>query len=118
MDAQKKASLEGAGINVKVALDRFMGNEKMLDKYLNRFLTEKSYAALEAAVAADDQKAAEAAAHTLKSVCGTLGCEAMQQMVVAQEAAMRGGDWSVAIAMMPQVAEAYKKVCDGLKAIL
>lgn len=118
MDAQKKANLIAGGINVDAALDRFMGNEAMMQKYLNRFLNEKSYAALLAAVNANDQAAAQAAAHTLKSVCGTIGCDAMHNLVVAQEAAMRSGDWAKAVNMMPEVENAYNAVCATLKANL
>ena len=42
MDATRKARLEAAGINVDGALERFMGNASMLERYLGRFLEEKS----------------------------------------------------------------------------
>lgn len=93
-----------------------MGNEKMLEKYLGRFLNEKSYAALLAAVEADDKDAAGAAIHTLKSVCGTIGCLGMQEMVVNQEKTLRGGDWAGAKAMLPQIDAEYKKICAALQA--
>lgn len=116
MDAQRKTRLIEAGVNVDNALERFMGNEKMLEKYLGRFLTEKSYAALADAIAASDQAAAQAAAHTLKSVCGTIGCEGMQALVVDQEAAMRAGNWDAAVAMMPEIAKTYEQICAVLQA--
>lgn len=118
MDSQKKENLVNGGINVDAALDRFMGNEAMLLKYLNRFLTEKSYAALLQAITAENQKDAQAAVHTLKSVCGTIGCEEMQNMIVAQEAAMRSGNWAEAVSMMPQIEQAYSRICETLKANL
>ena len=118
MDAQKKNQLITGGINVDAALARFMGNEAMLLKYLNRFLSEKSYAALAEAIKANDESAAQAAAHTLKSVCGTIGCEKMQSLVVAQEAAMRSGDWQKAVEMMPEVEAEYNTVCANLKTSL
>ena len=52
MDQDRKARLEAGGINIHGALERFMGNEAMLERYLQKFLTEKSYAGLEAAIAA------------------------------------------------------------------
>lgn len=115
MEANRKAKLLEAGINVDSALERFMGNEKMLEKYLGRFLSEKSYAALQAAVAADDQAAAGAAVHALKSVCGTIGCLGMQDMIVAQEKAIRGGDWEGAKAMMPEIDATYRVICAALQ---
>lgn len=102
-------------MDVDSALDRFMGNEKMLDKYLTKFLNEKTYAALLAAVGADDEAAAGAAMHTLKSVCGTLGCSGMQALVVEQERKLRAGDWAGAKAMMPEIEQVYNTICGALQ---
>lgn len=110
MDAARKQNLIANGINVESALARMMGSEKMLEKYLGRFQDEKSYASLNAAIEANDEKGAQAAAHTLKSVCGTLGCEAMQALVVAQEQKMRSGDWQGAVAMMPEITAEYDRI--------
>ncbi len=93
-----------------------MGNEKMLEKYLGRFVSEKSYSALKDAIAADDPEAAAAAVHTLKSVCGTIGCQAMQELVVEQEKAIRSGDWETAKELMPTIESAYNVICAALQA--
>ena len=116
MESERKTRLEASGINIYEALERFMGNEKMLEKYLGRFLEDKSYAALVAAVAADDQAQAQAAVHTLKSVCGTIGLTGMREQVLAQEAAMRSGDWARAKAMMPEIVSEYERICAVLRA--
>lgn len=114
MDAEKKERLTAAGIDLKSALDRFMGNEAMLEKYLGRFLNEKSYNELVQAVAADDSEAAGRAVHTLKSVCGSLGFGEMQTLVLEQEKAIRGGDWENAKEMMPDITASYEKICAAL----
>lgn len=114
MDAEKKARLEGAGIDLKSALDRFMGNEAMLEKYLGRFLNEKSYLELVQAVKDDNQEIAARAVHTLKSVCGSLGFGEMQALVLEQEKAMRAGEWAKAREMMPEIAASYDKICAAL----
>ncbi len=105
-------------MNVDSALERFMGNEKMLLKYLNRFLEEKSYASLLEAVQKDDAEGAAIAAHTLKSVCGTIGCTGMHEMVVEQEKAMRAGNWQQAKDMMPAIEKTYDSICVALRANL
>ena len=114
MDAQKKARLEEAGIDLKSALDRFMGNEAMLEKYLGRFLNEKSYQELVQAVKDDDAAQAARAVHTLKSVCGSLGFGDMQALVLEQEKAMRAGEWEKAKGMMGAVSDSYEKICAAL----
>ena len=59
MDQDRKTRLEEGGINLSGALERFMGNEPMLERYLEKFLTEKSYAQLLEAVAAGDNDAGD-----------------------------------------------------------
>lgn len=114
MDAGKKERLIAAGIDVKSALERFMGNEAMLEKYLGRFLNEKSYNELVQAVAEDNSEAAGRAVHTLKSVCGSLGFGEMLPLVLEQEKAIRGGDWAKAKEMMPEITASYEKICAAL----
>lgn len=111
MDQDRKTRLEEGGINLSGALERFMGDEAMLERYLGKFLTEKSYAQLLEAVAAGDRETACIAAHSLKSVCGTLGCETMQKLVLRQEQCIRAGNWDEAVTMMPDIAASYRKIC-------
>lgn len=115
MDSQKQDVLNAAGVNVEQALARFMNNEKMLTKYLGRFTTDKSYADLEAAMAANDHEAAKIAAHTLKSVCGTLRCDNMYALVIEQETAMRSDDWDKATKLMPEITAEYNKICQAIQ---
>lgn len=114
MDGEKKARLEAAGIDLKSALERFMGNEAMLEKYLGRFLNEKSYLELVQAVADDNAESAGRAVHTLKSVCGSLGFGEMQALVLEQEKAIRTGEWEKAREMMPAITASYEKICRAL----
>ena len=62
MDQTRKARLEAGGIMVDEALERFMGNEAMLERYLQKFLSEKSYAMLRDSLASNDWEAAGRAA--------------------------------------------------------
>lgn len=111
MEQARKAKLEAGGINVNSTLERFMGNEAMAERYWQKFLNEKSYAMLRDAIDADDRETASMAAHTLKSVCGTIGCEAMQELVVQQERHIRAGEWEDAVGMMPEISRAYESIC-------
>lgn len=111
MDEEKKARLLAGGVNLQSALDRFMNNEKMLERYFDKFLNEKTYAELLKAIDEDDRETAQRAAHSLKSVCGTLGFEAMSRLVIDQEAKMRAGDWDGAVAMLPDIKNAYQSIC-------
>lgn len=115
MEEAKKASLVAGGIDVDGAMGNFMGNEAMFEKYLKKFLAEKSYQNLLAAVEAHDPENARLAAHTLKSVTGTLGCKAMNALMIRQEGLFKSGDWDGGVAMMPDVTAAYEHICAVLQ---
>lgn len=116
MDQTRKARLEAGGIMVDEALERFMGNEAMLERYLQKFLSEKSYAMLRDSLASNDWEAAGRAAHTLESICGTIGCEAMQELVILQERHIRAGEWKEAVGMMPEISNSYENICGVIRA--
>lgn len=118
MDAQKKAELENAGINVDAALNRFMGKEAMLQKFFSRFLTDKSYAGLQAAMQNGDTETGKAAAHMLKSVCGTIGCENMQNMVINLETLLKAGNTDEADKLFPEIEAEYARINSALEKFL
>ena len=101
---------------VDEALERFMGNEAMLERYLQKFLSEQSYAMLRDSLASNDWEAAGRAAHTRKSICGTIGCEAMQELMILQERHIRAGEWKEAVGMMPEISNSYENICGVIRA--
>ena len=72
MDAAFKAELEEMGMDVDTTVNRFMGNEGLYLKFLNKFQNDQSVA---------DQNAEEAfkSAHTLKGVAANLGLDPIAQ---------------------------------------
>ena len=56
MQPQTKETLSAAGININDGLERFMGNEALLTRFLKRFLEDSNYRTLLHAVSAGDQK--------------------------------------------------------------
>ena len=105
MDALKKERLAAAGIDVDGALERFMGNDALLERFLKKFLADGNYAALSAAVAAGDP-----ASHTLKGVCGNLSMPELFGLLTSQVEALRAGDWDKAAGLMPEIDRAYESV--------
>ncbi len=110
MDAMKKERLTAAGIDVDGALERFMGNDALLERFLNKFLADGNYAALSAAVAAGDPAAALTASHTLKGVCGNLSMPELFRLLTCQVEALRADDWARAAGLMPEIDRAYEAV--------
>lgn len=114
MDNMKKQRLTDAGIDISEALGRFMGNENMLERFLDKFLKDPNYEKLVAALEADDPEAALAASHTLKGVCGNLSMTKLFDLLTEQVKKFRSGDFCGAKEMMPEITRAY----DGVTAAI
>ena len=115
MDEKKRQRLEEAGIRVEDALGRFMGNEMLLERFLGKFLEDKSFGQLQEAVAAGDRETALRASHTLKGVCGNLSISRLYELAARQVDLMRAEKWEGAVAMMPEMEEAYRTATAAIR---
>lgn len=79
MDAAFRAELEEMGMDVDTTVNRFMGNESLYLKFLNKFQNDRSVANIQQYIT--DQNAEEAfkSAHTLKGVAANLGLDPIAQ---------------------------------------
>lgn len=114
MDNLRKNQLIDANIDVDAALERFMGNEALLERFLKKFLADENYKKLTAAIAENDKEAALTASHTLKGVSGNLSMTVLFDLLTCQVGAIRSDDWQSAVDMMPDITKAYD---DIIKAI-
>lgn len=114
MDSQIKAGLMAAGVDVDEALERFMGSEAMLSRFLKKFPADQGFATLTAALEAGDHEGAVNAAHTLKGLCGNLSIKPLFTGFDRQVALMRAGDWDAAAAMVPQLTEDYNRALEAI----
>ena len=117
MDETIRQRLEAAGINVEEALERFMGNEMLFQRFLKKFLEDESYRKLEESVQAGDPDGALKASHTLKGVCGNLSMNVLHGLLTEQVAAFRAGDWERAVSMMGDIAQAFSQVCSAVQSL-
>lgn len=118
MNPIDKQVLVDAGIDVDGALERFMGSEALLVRFLRKFPADPNFSALETALAAGDCDGAFTAAHTLKGVCGNLSITALFEAVSRQTEQLRAGDLAAAAAMMPALTAQYQDVCRAIQAAL
>lgn len=72
MDERKRQKLQSIGIDLDEALERFMGREEMMLKFLLRFPQDPNFCQCKEAMEHKDTDAAYAAAHSLKGVVGNL----------------------------------------------
>ncbi len=115
MDMEKRAQLTAAGIDLDSALERMMGNEALLERFLKRFLDDANYGRLAAAIDAGDAEAALTASHTLKGVCGNLSMQRLFDLLTRQVAALRADDFAAARDIMPEITAAYEQVTDAIR---
>ena len=114
MDAQKRETLCAAGIDVDAALERLMGSDALLERFLKKFAADANYARLQAAFEQADRDGAIAASHTLKGMCGNLSMTALFDLFTRQVALLRADDWSAAAALMPDIAQGYEPAVQAI----
>lgn len=88
----KREKLEAAGIRVDETLERFMGNEQMMEKFIKRFSEDQTMDRLEANIKSGNWEEAFKSVHTLKGVVGNLGMEELYQCASALTEKLRVQD--------------------------
>ena len=92
---------------------RLMG-EKLVRKFLLKFLDDKSYADLERTLSEGDYKEAFRAAHTLKGVAQNLGFEKLQRSASELTEALRGDKPLTDMALLKKVQEDQKELVEAI----
>lgn len=110
MNEKQKQLLTDNGVDLSAALDCFMGMEKMYEKYLLKFLKDPTFPALFDAVGKEDREPARIAAHSLKSITGTLGFKELNTEVKAAELDFKEGRWENGVARIPHLKEEYQRI--------
>ena len=87
-----KEFYETIGQNYEEVLERLAGSEALVLKFLKKFSTDKTYAALEEAMAAGEAELIFRQAHTLKRVAANLGLKPLfEDTCVLVEITRNGG---------------------------
>ncbi len=102
--------LRSGGIDVADALNRFSGSNELFEKYLSRFIGEKSYIELVEAMGKGDFAHAENCVHSLKGITGSLGMVSLFESSCALLAAFREKKESQYASLFMQVQEKYADI--------
>lgn len=100
-------------------LDEVLGrlrSERLVQKFVLKFLDDPSYALLQSSVAAGDYKEAFRAAHTLKGTCANLGFTRLSASSSALTEAMRGDVAPADSTLLSAVEADYQRVTDAIRA--
>ena len=107
--------LRSGGIDVNDALNRFSGSSELFEKYINRFIGEKSYTELVVSVEKKDYAAAENAVHSLKGVTGSLGMKDLFESSCALLAAFRDKKEELFSPLLEEIKVKYEEISAVIK---
>ncbi len=99
--------LEEAGIDIASLTDRLMGKKALIKRFMSRFVENEDYTALLQAIKASDWKAACAASHTLKGMCGNLSMNELFELFSMQVGFFRSDENDKACALMDRISSKY-----------
>lgn len=115
MDSNYKAELEAMGVDVDLALGRFLNNEKMYMRFLLKFLDDKSLALLESSIAEDKLKDAFLYAHNMKGLTANLGINSLSEILTPMVEQLRRGETTCLSQALPKLQATYDEVCVLIK---
>lgn len=90
--------------------------ERMIQKFVLKFLNDGSYDLLLRSMEAEDYAEAFRAAHTIKGVCQNLGFTMLYQSGSQLSEALRNGFTPEAPALMEQVKADYRQTVEAIRA--
>ena len=89
-------------------------SEKMLRKFVGKYLADPTFGNLESAAAVQDWKGAFLAAHTLKGVAQNLGFDKLQRSASGLTEALRGDKPLTDMALFQKVREDQKELVEAI----
>ncbi len=117
MEESRRERLLQAGVDIESALDRFMGKEELLVRFLKKFPADPNFERLQEAMARKDYQDAFKAAHTIKGVCGNLSLTTLFEVASRETELLRSGQYPEAEAVFPELSEVYEKVVSILNSL-
>lgn len=107
-------------MNLKECYEKFGGDfdgvmgrlrrEQLVEKFLYKFLDDKSYELYENAMSKKDYEQALRAVHTLKGVCQNLSFNRLYESSNQITAALKENDYTKAIELSPQLSGDYYQI--------
>lgn len=117
MNDTTRQSLEALGMDLNQTLARFVGNEKLLFRFLNKLPQDETFEKLKQAIDAGDTEDAFHQAHTLKGVVGNLGLDDIFNAVDPMVETLRQGQLEESKALFPPVETAYVKAIETINSL-
>ena len=89
--------------------------EQTVQKFVYKFLHDKSFHLLEASMENKDHEEALRAVHTLKGICQNLSFTRLFESSSLVTKALRENDWNKAVDMMPKLSKDYYEIINVIE---
>ena len=89
--------------------------EDIIQKFVYKFLDDKSFQLLETSIKNMDYEEALRAVHTLKGICQNFSFTRLFESSDAMTKLFKAGDYNKAVAMMPRVSDDYLSTVHAIK---
>jgi len=111
-----KECYELMGGNYENVLER-LSSDKLIEKFLKKFVDDKSFSDITRYLEAGEQENAFRAAHTLKGVCLNLGLDKLYESAVEVTEALRGGKNDTTPEMLERLKSDYELTINAIKGL-
>lgn len=115
MEQEKLDRLAENGIDVESALERFMGNSALFERFLNKFAADTGYENLKQAVAEKDAEKMLSTSHALKGMTANLSMTNLTELFAKQVRLLRENNPDAAVAMMDEIDREYSRITALIK---
>ena len=109
--------LEGLGVNLEETLERFVDNEDLYMRCLNKLLDDKNYAGMHDAINSNDATMAFDYAHALKGVSANLGLDKLYSEMKVITEVFRAGSMNYDKENLSRLEAAYEEVISTIKTL-
>ncbi|RHU30378.1 Hpt domain-containing protein [Parabacteroides sp. TM07-1AC] len=111
MTNKYKQQLLDAGVNLESALDRFMGSEMLYDKFLLKFIQDKTFLLLDECLKKNDVQNAFIQAHTLRGIVANLDIRYLLDVLTPMTEQLRQGNMEQIPEQQTLLKSRYEKIC-------
>ena len=101
--------------NYENVSNRMMGNQKLVEKFVRKFLDDPTYDQIKEAVAKMDYDEILRTTHTMKEIASNLEFTYLQQKSAKAVDMIRAGQQEEVLPVIDEIEKEYQKVVDGIQ---
>lgn len=117
MTAEQTVKLEMLGVDIDETLERFVDNEGLYFRCLNKLIDDKNYENMNNAISEKNSQAAFEAAHALKGVTANLGLNKLYKEMKIITEVFRAGSIDFDSQNMEKIIECYEEAIATIKTL-